>query len=266
MDEKELNQRLWEITGRFFKRGPTSFLTEDMAPFDTKKPNLHDSKAEFMAEKELVEKGLSHIDALFDILNLRSDQEGTPARGSVALNMALDKGARQANRDRVPEHIYQMIQKCAVDGGLTLSTLWILVALNAQFFQRNRELIDQEAIYWSSPNRAPNHYARIIALRFAKLIARETGKKPTFGTARDGGHPSTEFGRALEDVFKLLEIKATVKGPASWAIGQLTDEDLQRSVFGNALAGAYPMPPTSSLDPHEFTNALSLDRKKASEE
>jgi hypothetical protein len=77
---------------------------------------------------------------------------------------------------------------------------------------------------------------RAIALRLARLYAREKGERPTFGTARDGGHPSTNYGRALERIFEPLGIKDGVRRPAEWALAQLTDDDL-RPVSTIALLG-----------------------------
>ena len=120
-----------------------------------------------------------------------------------------------------------MIRKNAADAGLTYCLIFLLMDLIKDLNQRRQELENQGAAFWNLSGRAPNYYARTIALRFARVIARETGMKPTFGTARDGGHPSTEFGRALEQVFETLEIKASVRNAAKWAIDQLTEEDLK---------------------------------------
>lgn len=105
-------------------------------------------------------------------------------------------------------------------------TLIIVMDFESAINQRLQDLEAQRGEYWNLSHRAPNHFARIIALRFAKAIARNTGKKPTIGTSRDGKHPSTEFGRALDEVYKLLGIHADFRRAGEWAVKQLTDADL----------------------------------------
>lgn len=51
---------------------------------------------------------------------------------------------------------------------------------------------------------------------------------PTIGTASDGDHPSTEYGRFLQQLFEVLKIDTGFRLPGEWAIGQLTEADLPK--------------------------------------
>lgn len=98
-------------------------------------------------------------------------------------------------------------------------------------------------------------------MRFARLYARETSKRPTFGISSQGNHPSTEFGRALEQVFEILNIKANVRNAAVWAIDQLSEDDLrppQNALLGELLG----MVPTENSGQKTAVNALANYRQK----
>ncbi len=85
--------------------------------------------------------------------------------------------------------------------------------LPAASTQQKQELDLQEIPFWNAPSRPLNH--------FAQSIYRNTGDIPTFGTASDGNHLSTDFGRALEEVFEFLGINSRVRNPAVWALDQM---------------------------------------------
>ena len=160
-----------------------------------------------------------------------------------------------------------MIRKNKADTGLWHNSLWALSDLLFELDERHKELRDQEKQFWTVSHRAPNYYARAIALRLARLYAMEKGKRPTFGTARDGGHPSTDFGRALEEVFAVLEVRASVKGAAKWAIEQLTDDDLKRPQLGALLRtsdgwSSEREPNTRDGTPCGLRRSLAKDREQ----
>jgi len=227
MDEIDVNERLRQIASRFFVPRTTTLLGAMSPPFDTSKPNLHDSKAAFMEEKRAVETAFEQAKGLLDFLMARYRSEDTGHEIARRLFEFVDVSTRQRVQRERPESVAEMVRKNAADAGLSYCLIFLLIDLVRDLSQRTRELQNQEAAFWSLSGRAPNYYARTIALRFAQLIARETGKMPTFGTSSDGGHPSTEFGRALEEIFEVLGIKANVRHPAKWAIKQLSQEDLK---------------------------------------
>ncbi len=124
--------------------------------------------------------------------------------------------------------------------------------------ERLNELKDQEIEFWSVSYRAPKSYARTIALRLARLYALHKRQKPPFGTARDGNHPSTDFGRALEEIFDILNIEATVRNPAEWAIDQLTEDEINPPV-NRLLGGLFGFNPPSSPEGRQKTRDKIVD-------
>lgn len=86
------------------------------------------------------------------------------------------------------------------------------------------QLVAQEEMFRSMSHRPPDHFADIIALRFARLFHQYTGNRPTLGTSSQGGHSSTKFGLVLEEIFRILEIKRDIRLPAERAIAQFDKE------------------------------------------
>jgi hypothetical protein len=91
-----------------------------------------------------------------------------------------------------------------------------------EIYHKHLEALEaQKAEFWSEWNRSRNHYTYDIAFRFAQYFHEKEGAIPTFGISNQGTHASTDFGRALEDVFKILGIKNNVRRPAEAAIEAL---------------------------------------------
>lgn len=244
MDDSAL-ERLKGIVDRFGGApAGTTILTSPYSGLDTSKPNLHDSKAEFLDEKNKVETALAQTEGLLDFLvSAYLDGEKFDNVASRICRV-IDAGAKQESRKREIESIADLISRNAVEHSLSYSLVFLLLDMRAELTARKKELEAQEAAFWRLKSRAPDYYARTIALRFAQLVARNTGKKPTLGTSRDGSHPSTDFGRALEEIFGILGIGTGFRHPAKWAIGQLKDEDLNPpslSPVVNALLGREPL-------------------------
>ena len=167
------------------------------------------------------------------------------------LSQAINRGARQRLSSVKPDSVGQLIRKNIVEAGLRMDAVGVLLDLQRELTIRRHELKDQEARYWSVKHRPANYHARTIALRLAKLYARETRQKPTIGTSRYGGHPSTDFARALEQVFEALEIKAQPRSPAKWAVDQLTAldtngpfQDMIDAITGASSAGKWENAPS----------------------
>ena len=241
-----MTDRLLAIAGRFFELPNNTVLAAATPPFDTSQPNFHNTKAEFQSEMDFVLKALENVQGLFGMYIACHNEKAILYTESKNVSDYIDSRARRYANKRPIENPVELVNDNAIRMGLTLSTLYLLSENRASLLARKQELESQEAIFWSGKGRAPNHYARTIALRFAKLIAQKTGKKPTFGTSRDGAHPSTEFGRALEEIFEVLGIEATVKHPAVWAIKQLTEEDLKPEFSG--IIGALRAQPKTKLN------------------
>lgn len=250
MDEFEQIDRLWEVAARFgVKRSSYTLLGQAAAPFDISKPNQHDSKGEFLAEEAAVDAINEHCRGLLHQLLGREDESMEAEQARKNLVLLLDDKVRRRNSRTAPDSIITFLRKGASEISASSLIALLLVDMIQELWDRKRELHDQETEFWSGGHRPPNHWARTIALRFARFVARQTGKRPTIGVARDGGHPSTEYGRALEEVFAILGIVANVRNAGRWAISQLTDDDLQPP--HNALAGF-------SAGPGILGNALKM--------
>ena len=214
------------------------------APFWTKRgrhltfpaPTFHESKAEFVRERDAVQKIIDSCSATIDSLFGAEYRDDLVQKAMIGrLQVAIDGHAKQKIAPKFPETADDLVRKNLIETGFFFNSVLMIFDMKSCYEQRLKELKDQEERYWNVSHRPPNYYARTIALRFARHYARLKCFKPTFGTSRDGGHPSTDFGRALEKVFEILEIKASVRNAATWAIDQLTEEDW--SPPKNALAG-----------------------------
>lgn len=228
--------------------GPT--LGHTGYPIDVTKPNEHDSKSEFLLEKDAVKKLEEYAYNLVrGLITPKPEDNGDNANMHRRVNDALDAIARK-NVHRAPfDGVFDLINDASRRQGLTLGVTGLLIELIFAIRKRLQELEEQERVFWTLKNRHPNHYARTIALRLAKRYAEAHGTKPTVGTSRDGGHPSTDFCRALERIFALLNIEAKVIHPAKWAVKQLTEADLnppknlfaQYGMAGNPVPNAFAM-------------------------
>lgn len=225
MGESDLNEQLRAITSRFFDAPRGTLLTSYGAPFDISKPNLHDNKPDFIAERNAVEEGMKSVSALIKLFASRYDEQSELQAVSENICAEVDRNAWQRLRVEVPNDIPTLLRNNAASMGITHITIFFLIEIQKELAARKQELADQEEEFWSGKSRPPNHYARTIALRFARLVAQNTGKKPTVGRSRDGNHPSTDFGRAIEEIFQLLGIGSDFRRAADWAVEQLKEED-----------------------------------------
>ncbi|WP_299880177.1 hypothetical protein [uncultured Sulfitobacter sp.] len=227
-----------------------AFSGDSLPRLDTSKPNFHDNKREFQLEKDVVAAVIHHLEGIIDqFVYENDDHERSKMRDR--LETAVDEAAIVASRRTNVQTPRDLAVRNVAETGFFLSSMFVIINTMECYKIRLRDLEDQEKQFWSVPHRPPNYYARTIALRLARLYAKTHQAKPTFGIARDGNHPSTEFGRALEQIFAALEIKASVRGAAEWAIGQLTEDEInppQRGLLGALLGspGDPPLPKKSS--------------------
>lgn len=247
MQDYEQIERLHQVVDDLLGIENHNALARVLSPIDTSKPNEHDTKQEFLLELSAVENSISNLRALIDEFGHKEDDLDRE-KMRVRLYGCLDAHALETTGRKPVNTFTDLILKNMADTGFTINMLIGMVQLFAGLSVRLKELKDQEREFWSLKHRAPNYHARTIALRLARLYANKKGKKPTFGTAKDGGHPSTDFARAVEQVFEIVGIEADVRGPSEWAIGQLTEEDyfppstgLLGGILGiNALSGIQP--------------------------
>lgn len=257
MTEIEKIELLNKLADRLFCPTEPTYAGKELPPFDIKRANVHNNKKEFLEELHLVRAMSDHFHGIQTLLMISPDdpdplREATIRRVQVAQDISVRQGLRKRKlRGATANDL--VIQNFRDTG---FSANFVSVISDAAFACKHRleELEDQERHFWSSPNRPPNHFARTIALRFAKLFARQTGKQPTYGTSSAGGHPSTDFGRALEEVFAILGVRANLRGAAEWAVKQLTEEDW------NPKAQAWPpmgiLPYHSNLATNEILAAM----------
>lgn len=196
MDTDELNDKLRAITDRFYKPPPMGLLGQFGAPFDASKPNIHDNKQDFLAEQGAVLASMAHIEGMIDLLAENHRKRSVTEEAGERLTAFIDEFARLKSKSLKTEYGYDLVRRNAAEVGLSICLAFQMIDIHDALTARKQELSDQGALYWSGNSRPPNHYARTIALRFARFIATYTHAKPTFGTSRDGGHPSTDFGRA----------------------------------------------------------------------
>lgn len=241
-DEPDVPEQLHLIVERMLKpfdvtyKSPTSTLLGWSAPFDYSRPNEHDSKAEFQQEMRIVEQSLKHLAGLIELLSSK-DGEAVHAETLNRVRPIVDyKLYRKAPGSFVRDPI-DLVRKNVADVGGFTSSLFVLMDLWSVMEDRYGELQNQEKQFWNLSHRAPDHYARAIALRLGRVFAKETGQRPTIGTSGETGDPSTSYARALKEVFDLLGIHTVVRSPAEWAIEQLTENDLRRNVNYLATTG-----------------------------
>lgn len=257
IDESQL-EKLNEIVDGLLGRtnSPTKRAFGIVAPFDISRPNMHDTKREFLLEKEAVAAIAMHLEGIIDQIFVAEELESPEHKAMVdRLTSAIEFGAQQRNSRRAIAHAADLALSNIHTTGFYFGSMRIIIDMKYVYEQRLRELRDQEKQFWNVTNRPPNYYARTIALRLARLYAREKGQRPTFGVSREGNFPSTDFGRALEEVYTVLDISASFRNAARWAIEQLTDEDMrpQRNALAAFLNYSDPSQGSSAL------NALSKD-------
>jgi hypothetical protein len=231
-----LNSVVSKLIGREAK--PLSLIAQYSPIIDVSRANLHESKKEFLVELAAVEAVIANLQSIIDQI-VPNDEKDTPDRKAMLdrLHLAIEVKAVQDARQRSLSSASDLALRNIFDTGFHYGSMRVIFAMYLIYRERLSELKDQETQFWTVSSRPPNYYARTMALRLARLYAKECGKRPTFGMSREGNFPSTDFGRALEEVFQILEIKASVRNAGTWAIAQLTDDDfLQPS---NALAGLY---------------------------
>lgn len=256
MVSRERIEELNAFTDDLFGYGIGNALASVGPRLDVSKPNIHNNKTEFLREKGTVEQIIKHLNAVLDqFVDPKYHDDTEHDEMMSRLNVAIDKIGREGLPRRELQTASHLALNNLVDTGLFANSLFMIISLERVYRDRLDDLNDQEIQFWSATNRPPNHYARTIALRFARVFAREKRMKPTFGIAREGNHPSTDYGRALEHVFSILKIKAKVRSPAEWAIGQLNEADWNPPV--KALMGSL-----LSAGPNELDMKASITTKE----
>jgi|GEM_PF-2624173 len=220
-----VNQML-EPYGKSIPSPPTGSFLQAPYPIDVSKPNQHDNKPEFQRELAAVSNSLEALDKLLKALLGNSEKPETVETGKQ-LHPILDSKFRSNRTIGDVKNSIELLRRNIADVGGYAGSIFLMIDLKAALQLRFDELKDQEQKFWSVSHRPPDYHARAIALRLAKLLARETGQRPTYGTSGETGDPSTSYTRALRAFFEILGISTEVRTPATWAIGKISDSDLE---------------------------------------
>lgn len=231
--------RLHDIVDRMLGRtNPTLTVARLSEPFDTTPQNQHSSKQAFLEEKRRVVSSVGQARSVLEAVWMIDKEVEAQFEAVDLIEKSIDAYGRKAAHEEDVSSAQDLILQTALQNGFYDNAILSLIRLYAALMERSKDLDDQEKEFWSDSHRPPNHYARTIALRLARLYARETSEFPTVGVARDGGHPSTAFTKALEEVFDVLGIKTRPRRPAEWAVTQLTEDDLAPFLSGIGLGSA----------------------------
>jgi hypothetical protein len=242
-DYKQISA-LHEIVAEMVGRENCNVLALATSPIDVDPPSQHSSKKAFLLELKSIQKSRKHADGLLmELLGGKDEKEAAKAMRED-VGRCMDELALKSLKLEILDNPHQLLVATAKQAGFHYSIMYMLISAITILDQRLNELNDQEKEFWAVTNRPPNYHARIVALRLARLYAKRLGAYPTFGTARDGGHPSTDFAKALEKVFSIIGISANIRGPAEWAIKQLTEADVKPDPIGlmGSLLGAPTLP------------------------
>lgn len=250
--EDQLNRIVDKMLEPYGKKRPRSEFRNALAgpqyPFDISKPNQHDSKAEFQLEYDAVNAGIVHTKGLLEALFPQSEVDAVTKTRDRLRSIINSKMKVRAPRSNLNESL-NLVRKNVSDVGAYPASIFVLLDLQNVLLDRLQELDSQKEQFWNLPHRAPDYYARAIALRLGQLFASETGTRPTYGTSGETGEPSTTYMRALRDVFAALEIHNQERGYAEWAVQQISEEDLKpvQSGMMKGLLGFSELPISEGL-------------------
>ncbi|QGX97469.1 hypothetical protein EI983_03910 [Roseovarius faecimaris] len=266
LSELEVSERLHAIVDEMLEPfGKASLrmtglnaLAPPQPPIDIAKPNQHDNKAEFQHEQRIVETSIKLMSELAELLAPQSD--ASDQKEMIArLVPVIDQKMRTSKLYTTPKMALDLISKSAADVGGYYSFYILILDTWTAFNARQAELKQQEEKFWNLPHRAPDYYARSIAVRLAKLYAKETLQRPTYGSAGSTGNPSTAYARALRKTFDVLGIRAGIRNHAEYAIDQITEDDLKQQT---GLLGGFLGLAGMDSDSDDFTESTKKLLKK----
>jgi len=247
MQDQQKIDLIDEIVDALLKREPLNPLANRVNSFDISRPNVHDSKKEYLAELEIVQFASKNATEIVELFLGSKDTEASE-KTTNRIGERVNRSAWVRSINFPSGTASQLITKNASQTDFFWHMITNLILFSEDLEHQIKELKDQENEFWSVNGRPPNYFARTIALRLAKAYALEYGKKPTLGTSGDGGHPSTDFSRALEQIFNILKISADIRGPAKWAVEQLGDEDFLPPNAQEILKVIDRMPPEKQAE------------------
>jgi len=209
-----------------------------LPPFDIARPNQHETKAEFNAELDVVTKALQHVSGLIQVMLPKSKKDEEVAPEIRRLADILNRKLRENAAVSEVSSATGLVRKNVAEIGGYSTFLMVLLDMQLVFQDRARELEDQKSKFWHLSSRAPDYYARFLALSLARLYCRQVGAFPTYGTSGETGEPSTDYCRALKEVYSVLGHDVSEREHARWAVSQLTEKDIaprEEGLLGSAF-------------------------------
>jgi len=272
MHDQEQISALHDVVDELLGRKSINALIRISPPFNIEKTNDHGSKEEFLAERNAIDEMQKSVRIVLNNLIAEPINEFEPQmRERLALFMNEQSRHKQATRPIANANDLVLANISTV--GFFMQMLRMQNDMYAFLLERMKELDNQEEEFWKVKHRPRNYYAHSIASRMARLYVSEKAERPTYGTSSDGAHPSTSFASAVEKVFKILNIDATIRGPCQRAIKQIKDSDLReaqtalRIVELTKKADALRMPPPNPLSAFsDFNMRDAIPPSKGGEE
>ncbi|MGI3187124.1 hypothetical protein [Nioella aestuarii] len=129
MDESEQNERLVAIVRRFYDYQPKTLLSFGAPPFDISRPNIHDSKPEFLAEKQAVDDAIRAAEALFEFLAGAWGEDKDTSALAIRVITAVDGEARFSSNTLPVETALGLIRRNAATHGLSYTMTALLADL-----------------------------------------------------------------------------------------------------------------------------------------
>ena len=206
--------------------GLGGILSSSLPRLDTSRPNIHESKKEFLRERDTVTSIIEHLEAVIEqVIHKQGDDEHEQMIGR--LHVAINIGAVKLQRYNQIASASVLAIRNTIDTGFYYNSLYVVIEMINVYNERLKELQDQEKEFWSVPHRAPNYYARTIALRFARLYASEKQERPTFGISREGNGQITseEMSATADHAKRMKKMRMKMSTGETSADGSMDDMD-----------------------------------------
>ena len=117
--ESDQIERVNKVVQRFYKARPVGFPPSLLPAFDTSKQNFHDSKPEFLAEKQAVGQALDHASNLCDFLFHAMDKEESSHKLAKTVCSLINRRTKAKHKNSRVRYASDLVRKNASDIGVT---------------------------------------------------------------------------------------------------------------------------------------------------